>query len=67
MVIEDFHEMVLIQMKRQDKTWKYLGELIGTSPTYAKQIVEGVQKGPKAQEYKRIIANDLQIVIVKGV
>ncbi len=67
MVIEDFYEMVLIQMKRQDKNWKYLGELIGKSPNYAKQVVEGVQKGPKAQEYKRTIANDLQIAIAKGV
>lgn len=66
MVIEDFYEMVLIQMDRQNKNWKYLSELIGKSPTYVKQVVTGVQTGPKAQEYKRIIANDLQIAVVKG-
>lgn len=65
MVIEDFYEMVLIQMDRQNKTWKYLSELIGKSPTYVKQVVMGVQTGPKAREYKRIIANDLQILIAK--
>ncbi|OJG81077.1 hypothetical protein RV10_GL004076 [Enterococcus pallens] len=54
--------MVLIQMDRQGKNWKYLASLIEKSDTYTKQVVSKVQNGPKAEEYRKIIAENLGIV-----
>ena len=61
---DDFYEMVIIQMERQNKNWKYLSDLIGKSPTYTKQVVQGFQNGPNAKMYRQQIAEDLGILIV---
>ncbi|MCJ0543105.1 hypothetical protein MMJ52_02320 [Enterococcus cecorum] len=63
MRIDDFSEIVLIQMKRKNLKMKDLAKLIGKSSVYTKQVIDGVQYGPKAQEYKKQIAEYLGIVL----
>lgn len=63
MQINEFSEMVLIHMNRQNKTWKYLASVIGKSPTYTKQVVNGFQNGKAAKKYRQKIAEDLNIFI----
>ncbi|GEL93293.1 MULTISPECIES: hypothetical protein [Enterococcus] len=62
MLITDFKEIVLIQMDRQNKTWKQLSQIIGKSPTYTKQVVSRIQDGPNARKYRQMIAAELGIV-----
>lgn len=65
MRITDFYEIVLIQMNRKNKTWKDLANVIGKSDTYVKQVVQGIQNGPKAKAYRQKIADHLEIVFVE--
>lgn len=63
MRIEEFSEIALIQMKRKNLKMKDIANLIGKSSVYTKQVIDGVQDGPKAQEYKKQIAEYLGIVL----
>lgn len=65
MLITDFKEIVLIQMDRQNKTYVDLAKVIKKSPTYTRQVVIGVQNGPKAEEYRQQIAEYLGLTLVK--
>lgn len=48
-------------MKRKQIKLKDVAEHIGTSSVYAKQIIEGHQRGEKADSYKLQIADFLDI------
>ena len=63
MRIEKFSEIVLIQMKRKNLKLKDLAAVIGKTPNYTKMVIEEIQDGPKAQEYKKQIAEFLGIVL----
>lgn len=63
MEITDFPEVVEVMKYRKNITLKELAELIGKSPTYARQVIEGHQTGPKAQEAKKKIAKHLDIIV----
>lgn len=65
MRITDFYEIALIQMNRQNKSWKDVAEVIGKSSVYTKQVVQGIQNGPKAKIYRQSIADFLGIVYVE--
>lgn len=65
MRITDFYEIALIQMSRQNKNWKDLSGVIQKSSVYTKQVVQGIQNGEKAKEYRQKIADYLGIVFVE--
>ncbi|MGM0166975.1 hypothetical protein IGI39_001955 [Enterococcus sp. AZ135] len=65
MLITDFKEIVLIQMDRQNKTYVDLAKVIEKSPTYTRQVVLGMQNGPKAEKYRKKIADYLSLTMVK--
>lgn len=65
MRITDFYEITLIQMNRKNKTWKDLSKVLNKSSVYTKQVVQGIQNGPKAKEYRQMIADYLDIVFVE--
>lgn len=65
LLITDFEEIVLVQMRRKKKNWKDLANVIGKSDTYAKQVVKGIQNGDKAKEYRQEIAEHLGIVFIE--
>lgn len=65
MRITDFYEIALIQMSRQNKTWKDLSAVIEKSSVYTKQVVQGIQNGEKAKEYRQKIADYLGIIYVE--
>ena len=65
MLIKDFEEIVLVQMHRKKKKWKDLAKVIGTSDTYVKQVVKGIQNGKKAKDYRQQIAAYLEIVFIE--
>ncbi|HAP4655286.1 TPA: hypothetical protein IUW83_003064 [Enterococcus faecalis] len=61
MYVTDFAELAEIMMKRKQLKLKDIAEHIGTSSVYAKQIIEGYQRGEKADFYKLKIADFLDI------
>lgn len=65
MRITDFYEIALIQMDRQNITWKDLSEVIGKSSVYTKQVVQGVQNGKNAKAYRQEISDYLGIVFIE--
>ncbi|MGG5372827.1 hypothetical protein [Enterococcus sp. AZ196] len=65
MLITDFKEIVIVQMNRQGKNWRDLAAVIGKSDTYTKQVVSGMQSGPKAEIYRQLIADNLGIAFVR--
>ena len=65
MLITDFYEIVEIKRRRQNKTLQYLADLIGKSTVYTSQVIKGHQVGEKAEMYRQIIANDLDISLVE--
>lgn len=65
MRITDFYEIALIQMSRQNKTWKDLSGVIKKSSVYTKQVVKGIQNGEAAKEYRQQIADYLGIVFIE--
>ncbi|MEG0619140.1 MAG: hypothetical protein RR557_07575 [Bacilli bacterium] len=65
MLITDFYEMVEIKRRRQNKTLQDLANLISKSTVYTSQVIKGHQVGEKADMYRQIIANDLDIAFVE--
>lgn len=61
MYITDFAELAEIMMKRKNILLKDIAEYIGTSGVYARQVIEGHQRGEKADFYKLKIADFLDI------
>nr|WP_260280668.1 hypothetical protein [Enterococcus avium] len=58
-----FPEVVEVMKYRKHATLKDIAEHIGKSATYTRQVIEGHQNGPAAQEDKKKIAKFLGIVL----
>ncbi|MGX4686339.1 hypothetical protein JNUCC83_05485 [Vagococcus sp. JNUCC 83] len=65
MLITDFSEIVEIKRRRRGLTLQDLANVIGKSPVYTSQVINGYQRGKKADEYRQEIANYLDIVIAE--
>lgn len=65
MKVTDYSEIATIMMKRKRITLKDIAEHIGTSSVYARQVIEGMQQGEKASEYRVKIADYLGINLEK--
>lgn len=61
MRITDFGELADIMMKRKRIKLNDVADHIGTSAVYARQVIEGFQRGEKATEYRISIADYLGI------
>lgn len=61
MYVTDFAELAEVMMKRKHVKLKEIAEHIGTSPVYARQVIEGFYQGGKADDYKLKIADFLEI------
>ncbi|EPI39918.1 hypothetical protein [Enterococcus faecalis] len=61
MFVTDFAELAEVMMKRKRIQLKDIAEFIGTSSVYARQVIEGHQRGEKADFYKLKIADFLDI------
>ncbi|MHC5249820.1 hypothetical protein [Enterococcus sp. LJL90] len=61
MKITEFGEIATILMKRNDIQLKDVANKIGKSAVYTRQVMEGFQRGEKAEEYRLIIADYLGI------
>lgn len=61
MYITDFAELAEVMMKRNRIQLKDIAEFIGTSSVYARQVIDGYQRGEKADFYKLKIADFLGI------
>lgn len=61
MQIVDFDEIVAIMMKRKRIKLIDIAEHIGTSAVYARQVIEGHQRGEKGNFYRLEIADFLGI------
>ncbi|EPI2195110.1 hypothetical protein ACS4H2_001492 [Enterococcus faecalis] len=61
MYVTDFAELAEVMMKRKQLKLKDIAKHIGTSSVYAKQVIEGYQRGEKADSYKLKIADFLDI------
>lgn len=61
MRITNFGEIADIMMKRKRIQLKDVAEHIGTSGVYARQVIEGHQRGEKADFYRLEIADFLGI------
>lgn len=65
MKITDFGEIATIMMRRNRITLKDVAEHIKTSSVYARQVIDGTQRGEKASFYRVEIANYLGINLEK--
>lgn len=61
MRITDFGEIADVMMKRKRVLLKDVASHIQTSSVYARQVIDGVQQGEKADQYRIEIANFLGI------
>lgn len=61
MKVTEFDEIVTIMMKRKRITLKDIANHIGTSSVYARQVIDGMQRGAKADNYRLEIAIFLKI------
>lgn len=61
MKITDYSEVVMIMMKRKRISLREVAEHIGTSSVYARQVIDGMQRGEKAVFYRAEIAEYLGI------
>lgn len=61
MKVTEFDEIVTIMMKRKRITLKDIANHIGTSSVYARQVIDGMQRGAKADNYRLEIAILLKI------
>lgn len=48
MYVTDFAELAEVMMKRKRIQLKDIAEFIGTSSVYARQVIDGYQRGEKA-------------------
>ena len=56
MIITDFGEIADVMMKRNRILLKDVASHIQTSSVYARQVIDGVQQGEKADQYRVKIA-----------
>lgn len=61
MRITDFGEIADVMMKRKRILLKDVASHIKTSSVYARQVIDGVQQGEKADQYRLEIAQFLGI------
>lgn len=61
MKVTDFGEIVTVMMKRKRIALKDVACHIGTSSVYARQVIDGMQRGNKAEFYRIQIAEYLDI------
>lgn len=61
MRITDFGEIADVMMRRKRVKLNDIADHIGTSAVYARQVIEGYQRGEKAEFYRLQIADFLGI------